>query len=384
MIFAVSLSFAEVGRLVSKSGRPSGAAFKYTGLVSLTVCFFALVAGPAAAQRHWGPDQIPYCASETPSMTCEDESLSALLAKLDMPTAEALTSQGYVGVRLFRYDAFGTIWPAVSFISKPVDEYRREGRAEARTIQGDGHVSVISRPTWESGWLEVAGLIEALRDRAEPEPEPEPDMATIIAQKRMPRALRCIDPPSLIVEVLRDGEVQRWWPLACDRDPWTAKALVVADIVAAAFPTCGHLPIERYGRGIGRLRACLMIGGDDPMAALAVMELLKVDIGGDTHVAYEPDRQAANVSLLAIDGRRFEGRDAVVGAMREQALGSRWLRILRAEGDSDGVLVTAQLAAVNMPNRPDPITVLLRWSKHADGQWRIASWEVEQRPGVVS
>lgn len=350
-------------------------------LLAIAICLVCFDARPVYAQRYWGLDQVPYCARERSSDACKAQSLSVLLEKLDLPAAEALAADGYVGVRLFRYDAFGTIWPAAIFISKPTSAYRREGVAEARTILGDGHLAVLTRPVWESGWLELDAIVEAVRGRIEP--EPEPDMATLIAQRRMPRALRCLDPPKLIVEVFRDGQVQRWWPIACDPDAASLKVQDVADIVAAAFPACGHIPIERYGRGIGRLRACLTISGEDPVAAAEVMAVLSVNVGGDTRVAYEADRQADDVTLLAIDGRRFNGRQAVEAAMRDGGLGRRWLRILRAEGDPEGVLVRGQLVALDTSGTPDPLSVTLSWQKDDQGEWRIASWEIEQRPEGV-
>lgn len=359
----------------------------FDGLISfrawiapMAVAGLTLCAGPTLAQRHWEPNQIPYC-SERLAETCGAEEMAGLLGKLELPTAEALAAEGYKGVRILRYDAFGTIWPAVSFMNRPLNEYRREGFAEARTLHADGHVAILTRPVWEVGWNEVDRIIKAVRDRQEP--EPEPDMKTMIAQGRTPLALRCLDPPRVIVELIDDREVKRWNRPSCGEDPATERVHDVAILVAAAFPTCGHFAIERYGHGTGRLRACLMAGGAQPIAAAEVLEALQVGIGGDARRAYATEMQAPDVTLLAIDGRRFEGRAGIEAAWKKRALGDRWLRVLRAEGDAGGVTVVGQLLLTQTSGARDPLGVTLRFRKETDDEWRIASWETEQRPVPV-
>lgn len=349
-------------------------------IAPMAVAGLTLCAGPALAQRHWEPNQIPYCLEQL-AETCGAQEMAGLLGKLELPTAEAWAAEGYKGVRILRYDAFGTIWPAVSFMSRPLNEYRREGFAEARTLHADGHVAILTRPVWEIGWNEVDRIIEAVRDRQEP--EPEPDMKTMIAQGRIPLALRCLDPPRVIVELVDSGEVKRWNRPSCGGDPATERVHDVAILVAAAFPTCGHFAIERYGHGTGRLRACLMAGGAQPIAAAEVLEALQVGIGGDARRAYAAEMQAPDVTLLAIDGRRFEGRAGIEAAWKEKALGDRWLRVLRAEGDADGVTVAGQLLLTRSSGARDPLAATLRFRKQADGEWQIVSWKTEQRPDPV-
>ena len=126
-----------------------------------------------------------------------------------------------------------------------------------------------------------------------------------------------------------------------------------------------------------------MAGGAQPIAAAEVLEALQVGIGGDARRAYAAEMQAPDVTLLAIDGRRFEGRAGIEAAWKEKALGDRWLRVLRAEGDADGVTVAGQLLLTRSSGARDPLAATLRFRKQADGEWQIVSWKTEQRPDPV-
>lgn len=329
------------------------------------------IASPASAQRYWGADQIPYCSPATSADACRAESLDLLLSKLQLPSADSLARDGVKAVRVFRYDAFGTIWPAVSIHTKPVNEHRRDGAVQARSIEADGRLAALERPVWELGWREMDDIIVAILERPPVEYSPEPASGIIPP--------RCLDPPTVVVEVIAEGQVHRWWPDMCKASTAVAQSDRIAQLIAAAFPACGHFSIERYGRGLGRVRACLLVEGEDSVAAAEVMEILRPNIGGDTRVIYEAEHQSEGVRLLGIDGRRTEGRTAVLEALKAGALGDRWFRVVRAEGDKAGVTVVAQLRQTREANNPDPLAVSTRWVREADGNWRIINWAVEQR-----
>lgn len=300
--------------------------------------------------------------------------MATLLAKLQLPDAESIAAEGFRGVRVFRYDAFGTIWPATFMLTKPINEYRREGTVQARSIQADGRLVTLERPIWEGGWREMDAVLRAILERPPVERSARP-----VVSGGPPAVPPCLDPPVVIIEVVDEGHVRRWWPDTCGGDIAVEQAQRIAEVVAAAFPACGHFAIERYGRGLGRVRACLTVGGNDPVAAAEVMEILRPNIGGDTRVAYEAERQSKDVSLLGVGGQRASGRAEVLDAMKNGALGNRWLRVLRATGDASEVTVSAQLIEVDRTNNPDPYVLNMRWIKEADGEWRINAWSVEQR-----
>lgn len=168
-------------------------------------------------------------------------------------------------------------------------------------------------------------------------------------------------------------------PNTCGASDAVMRARAISENVAAAFPVCGHFPIERYGRGLGRVRACLSVDGDDPFSAAEVMNILQPSVGGDTRVIYEPEHQSAGVALLGVNGQRLVGRTAVLQALKDGALGERYLRVLRANGDRGGVTVETELRRVRDFNNPDPLPLIVRWTKETDGVWRISDWSVEQR-----
>ncbi|QBX37617.1 hypothetical protein E4M02_00390 [Brevundimonas sp. S30B] len=338
----------------------------------------ALSAGPVAAQRYWGPEQIPDCARDVSVENCRAQSLALLLHKLQLPDAAEIAKDGYRGVRVFQYDDFGVTWPAVAFLTRPINEYRREGVALTRAIQADGHVAALERSAWEIGWREVDGVIAAIKASPPSEERPTWNPTRLTSPLAPPPPPTCLHPPTIIIEIIDEGQVQRWWPYTCRADAAVAEASRIASLIAAAFPVCGHLDIARYGSGLGRVRACLMVGGKNPYAAVEVMDILRPGIRGDTRAAYEEDRQSDHVSLLGFDGRRAAGRDAVIEALNEGALGPRWLRVLRATGDGEGVTVIGRLDQVAEINNPDPIAVAIRWAEDSDGESRIVDWSVEQ------
>ncbi|MEN5363500.1 hypothetical protein [Brevundimonas intermedia] len=259
-------------------------------------------------------------------------------------------------------------------LTKPINEYRREGTAEAVVVHADGRLATLKRPIWEVGWLEMDAVIKAILEdqSAAPTPQTPPTRGS-------PFPPICLDSPTIIIEVISAGAVHRSLPNTCDASDAVTRVRAISENVAAAFPVCGHFPIERYGRGLGRVRACLSVDGGDPFSAAEVMNILQPNVGGDTRVIYEPEHQSAGVTLLGINGQRVVGRAAVLEALKGGALGERYLRVLRANGDEGGVTVEAELRRVRDPNNPDPLPLSVRWGKEADGAWRISDWSVEQR-----
>ncbi len=348
---------------------------------SLMFGFIAICSlGPSAAsaQRYWGPDQVAYCSPDTAADACREETLERLLAKLQMPQAETLATEGYTGIRVFQYDAFGTIWPATVMLTQPINQYRRSGTAEAVIVHADGHLATLQRPIWEIGWREMDAAIKAILDEQPTSPAPQTPPTD-----GPPFPPICLDPPTIIIEVISAGTVHRLSPRTCSPSASTMRVITnaraISENLAAAFPVCGHFPVERYGRGLGRVRACLSVEGEDPFSAAEVMNILQPGVGGHTNVIYEPEHQSTNVTLLGIDGQRAAGRAAVLDALTGGAFGRRYLRVLRATGDKDGVTVQAQLRRVEQPNNPDPLPLNVRWTKEADGAWRITDWSVQQQ-----
>lgn len=336
--------------------------------------FCGFGASAATAQRYWGPDQVPFCGGSPVHDDCRAKTLEFLLAKLQLPTAETLASDGVTGLRVFQYDAFGTIWPATFMLTKPVDGVRREGTVGAAVVHGDGRLATLSRPIWEAERREMESVIEASLE--DPPVAPAPQASPTAGQPLPPT---CLDAPTVIIEVIRPEGVLRSALNTCRPGTALTRARAVSENVAAAFPVCGHLPIEKFGRGLGRLRACLGVAGSDPLAAADVMNILDPSVGGESQAIYEAEHQTADVTLLGLNGQRAVGRAAVADALKDGALGRRYVRILRANGDPDGVTVEAELRRAGEPNTADPLPLSLRWLKDGDGVWRISDWLVEQR-----
>lgn len=347
-------------------------------LVLSFVAICGLWPSTASAQRYWGPDQIAYCSRDTAADECREKTLELLLAKLQLPLAETLANEGFTGIRVFQYDAFGTIWPATIMLTKPITEYRRGGTAEAVIVHANGQLATLKRPIWELGWLEMDDAIKAILEDQPAPPAPQTDPTVTL-----PLPPRCLHTSTLIIEVISAGTVHRLSPNPCNPSDFTKSVITharaISENLAAAFPVCGHFPVEKYGRGLGRVHACLSVEGEDPFSAAEVMNILQPSVNGDTGVIYEPEHQSMSVTLLGINGQRASGRAAVLDALTGGALGNRYLRVLRATGDNGGVTVQAELRRVEQPNNPDPLPLRVRWGKEADGAWRISDWSVEQR-----
>lgn len=332
-------------------------------------------AAPVSAQRYWGPDQLPYCDRETPREVCKERSLTLLVEKLRLPPAEDLAGEGFKGIRVFYFDAFGAISPATSILARPVSEYRREGTVEAVAIQGDGEVVRMTRPIWEGAWREMDAIVAAIRQS-----QTEEQAAGAPGTSKPPHLEPiCMDPPTTIIEVIDGGKVERLWPAPCYPSEARVQAFEVPELIAAAFPTCGHFPIERYGKSLARVAACLSVGGENPLAAIEVLEIVRPGYGGGTQVVYAAEHQSEGVRLVDADRRVLIGRTEVVEAIKAGALGNRWVRVLRASGDTSGVQLDAALIRVAEPNNPDPVPVTIRWTMEADGVWRVSEWLVGQR-----
>lgn len=341
-------------------------------LVVSSVLGIALIGWPrpADAQRRWGPDQLPDCAAGVSREDCEAQFLAALLDRLGLPSAEDLAAQGYSGIRVFRSDAFGAIWPAVTALSRPADAYRREGFVEARTIHADGHVATLTRPIWEGGWRRTDQIVAAVADRPRPSPVPTWDRSS-----GAPPPAVCLDPPSDLVEIISEGRIDRWVPAACVADPTFSQASALREMVAAAFPDCGYLPIEIYGHGLGRLRACLLLDGPDPLTAIPVLETLKITVEGHVNALPRLEQYAPDVRLDIRGRAPVVGPAAVDAALLAGALGPRWVRILRLSGEGDRVTVHGLLNPVPPAGGPAE-TFTQVWVVPADGSPQLAEWQV--------
>lgn len=343
-------------------------------LVLGLAALWGLGASAASAQRYTGPDQLPYCGSNTAADDCLETTLELLLTRLQLPKAETLKDEGFTGIRVFQYDAFGTIWPATFMFTKPINDYRRSGTAEAVVVHADGQLATLKRPIWEVGWLEMDAVIEAILEDQSAASAPQTN-----TNGGPPFPPICLDPPTVIIEIIRAGAVHRLAPNTCKASDAIMRANAISENIAAAFPVCGHFPIERYGRGLGRVQACLSVDGEDPFSAAEVMEIVRPNAGGHTRIIYEAEHQSAHVNLLGINGQRAVGRAAVLDALKGGALGDRYLRVIRATGDETGVTIKAELRRVRESNNPDPLPLSVRWIRETDGAWRISDWSVEQR-----
>ena len=326
----------------------------------------AVLPQAAEAQRRQEPQRVAFCTSEVSWDDCSIRVRADLLNRLDMPSAESLAEQGYSGIRIFRYDAFENIWPTVTAISRSPGAHPRQGLVEARTIHADGHVAVLSRPIWEGGWRTTDDIVAVARDHPPIQPW-NPDSGV------PPPA--CMDPPTTVVEVIVDGRVERWSPPSCEPDPVFRQTTAIWEMAAAAFPACGHLPIERYGHGIGRLRACLMLDGPDPVAAIPVMEALNIGIEGHLNRPLTAALYDANARLIVGDAPPVVGPDAIDAALKSGALGPRWIRMIRLSGSGDQVTVHGLLNATR--DAPPSVTPFTQtWAVSADGSPRMIEWRV--------
>ncbi len=337
-----------------------------------------LSCGPAVAQRYVGPNELAMCWPPETDHDCFRRIVDQLPGKFGVETAEVLAAQGREGVRVYYFDAFGVLWPMVSMTARPGERFvEREARLEVKAVLADGRVAVLGRPAWYDAYAEAERYAVSVADRSAA-PDSLPSVLAAAAPGLiLPILPRCMDPPTIIIESILKGQVHRWSPKTCRTDPLTTGAIDLYTLVAASFAHCGHFDVARYGYSVGRMRACLMTDGPKPIDAVEVLELLRPNIGGDTRVPYAPESQAEDVTLT-VDGRTIQGREAVIEAMKAGALGKRWLQIVSASGDDDGVRVRCLLRALDR-NRPDPVPLELLMRRDEAGGWRIVAWTVERR-----
>ncbi len=146
-------------------------------------------------------------------------------------------------------------------------------------------------------------------------------------------------------------------------------------MTAAAFPTCGHLPIEKYGYGLGRLKACLMLEGPDPTAAIPVLEALNIGVEGHLNRPLDATLYSTDARLIVGGAPPVVGPDAIEAAIRAGALGPRWIRLLRGSGDGQHVTVYGLL------NNGSPVVTTSTpftqtWTVSADGSPSMIEWRV--------
>ncbi|WGM31632.1 hypothetical protein [Brevundimonas sp. NIBR11] len=333
----------------------------------------------AEAQRRQEPQRVAFCTSDVSWEDCSTRVRADLLTRLDVPSAEKLAEQGYSGIRIFRYDAFGNIWPTVTAISRPAGAHPRQGLVEARTIHADGHVAVLSRAIWESGWRATDDIVTVARDR----PPRAPVQPLTPDSGGPPPPPPCVDVPTTVVEVIVDGRVERWSPPSCEADPVFRQTSAIWEMTAAAFPACGHLPLELYGHGLGRLKACLKLDGPDPVAAIPVLEALNIGVEGHLNRPIDAALYDADARLIVGDAPALVGPHAIEAAIRGGALGPRWIRILRGSGD--GLRVTVHgLLNTGSPFVTNSTPFTQTWTVSPDGAPRMIEWSVPAVADQVS
>jgi len=343
-------------------------------LIGMAAAIFLLSGATSSlAQEATGdavePEFDPYCMDDYGRDLCDPEGWLGIVETFGVEAAKDAQANGWRGVRVFTIDGYSRDMPMVSVLYTEVSQYGSplNPRLDVRGARdGHGPAPSLSREAW-FGILDETTRIAELATAA-------PVRQLVGGDRTLPGAdddelVFCLHAWVSVTEVLNDKGVVRRIRNACGEDPLFDAGYELSAKALRGFPVCNHLDPANYRNESAQLDRCLILEGEDQIAAAEVLNLLDGEIFEETSsiTAYAaPDIQISGTSgatslseALGLDDSRVVrlyttsirsvGRDVVAESM------------VHRYGDEDGNDFAAD--------------VQHGWRK-TDGAWRLVEFSL--------
>lgn len=356
-----------------------------TGAEAAVVLALALAlapCGPASAQDSNDNEDRPFdrdCMDDYGRDLCDAGQWTTIVSSFGLEPADAVQAQGWRGVRVFTIDGYSHDMPMISVLSRGEGPYGMplesalDVRAAKSAIDGPTEVSTLRRDAWSS----LQDAAEGLRELATSSTERQSGALPVSpASSDSPEAdaiddsVICLHAWVTVTEALSDAGVQRRIRNACGDDPLFDASYGLSAQALRGFPHCNHLNPANYRNESAQLSACLILAGDDRVAAAEVLSIVDGAEPGDLFGFSAPD-----IRWIGSSGEVISGGRAVEAPFSELfASANFW--VANVVGGADGVVVSGSLERYVGDGIRETTPVRQTWRRRGD-RWLL----VELAPG---
>lgn len=336
-----------------------------------------LASGPAFAQEATEADDKPFdrdCMDDYGRDLCDAGEWATIVTSFGLEPAHAVLAQGWRGVRVFTVDGYSHDMPMISVLSRGEDAFGfpLESLLEIRGTGGGGGLT-LRRDAWFGLQGAAAGLQERVAKATERQSGTQ--AAGRAAQEEGGVGedevfLMCLHAWVTVTESLTDTGVLRRIRNACGDDPLFNASYDLSAQALRGFPHCNHLDPANYRNESTQLSACLILAGDDRVAAAEVLSIVDGAEPGELFEFSDPD-----IRWLGSTGEVISGSRAVEAPFSE-LFASAHFWVTDAVGGVDGVVVSGSLERYVGDGIREMTTVRQSWRRRGD-RWML----VELAPG---
>ncbi|MBB5661429.1 hypothetical protein [Brevundimonas halotolerans] len=340
-------------------------------LIGMAAAIFLLSGASSSLAQDANDDPIEPafdrdCMDDYGRDLCDPEGWLGIVETFGVEAAEDAQANGWRGVRVFTIDGYSRDMPMVSVLYTEASEHGipLNPRLEVRGAgDGEGPASSLSREAWFGLTLKSRRIVE-LATAAPPRQSAGDDGLPGTAGDEM---IICLHAWVTVTEVLTDDGVLRRVRNACGDDPLFDAGYELSGQALRGFPVCSHLDPANYRNESAQLDRCLVLEGDNQIAAAEVLNLLDGPIFDEASsiAAYAaPGIQISGTSrekslsgALGLDDARVVR--IYTASIRAVGTDVRARGIVHRYGDEDGNDFAADVQQV--------------WRK-TDGAWRLVEF----------
>lgn len=335
---------------------------------------------PAFAQESAEAEDRPFdrdCMDDYGRDLCDAGQWATIVSSFGLEPADAVRAQGWRGVRVFTVDGYSQDMPMISILSRGEGEYEMPLASvlDVRgvgAINGQGPPPALRRGAWMNLQFAALNLQELVAKSTERQSDARPVIAAVQGDGGVAEPedlVICLHAWVTVTESLTDTGVLRRIRNACGEDPLFDAGLDLSGQALRGFPHCNHLDPAYYRNESAQLSACLILVGEDRIAAAEVLSL--VDGAFDGLLEF----LAPDVRWLDSSGDVMAGRPAVDAPFSELFEDAHFV-VTEVVGDADGVVVSGLLARYVGDGIRETTAVRQSWRRRGD-RWML----VELAPG---
>lgn len=271
---------------------------------------------------------------------CDAGQWGAIVASFGLESAEQVLAQGWRGVRIFTIDGYSNDMPMISVLSREgADGPSRDAVLEVRGPRADGSLR-LRRDAWprlQDRAAELQDLVFASPERPAARVRVEPVRQAGPGVDEEELITICLHAWVTVTESLSDTGVVRRIRNACGDDPLFEASYDFPTQALRGFPHCNHLDPANYRNESTQLYSCLILAGENPVAAAEVLNVIDLAERGNLFEDSAPD-----IRWLDPTGIVLLSREQVEPAFSERFGRSR-LVVDIVVGQSDGVVLSGSL-----------------------------------------
>ncbi|TPW05180.1 MAG: hypothetical protein FD125_830 [bacterium] len=304
-----------------------------------------LAAGPVFAQESTEDEHRAFdrdCMDDYGRDLCDRERWSAIVSSFDVESAERVQERGLRGVRVFTVNGYSRDMPMIAVLHRGVHEYRPidpvlEVRGPRDPERGSDAV-VLRREAWFD-LVDQAGDLQDLVSKAAVGQSKETAGSILAGEDE--EVIICLHAWVTVTESLTDRGVERRIRNACGDDPLFEASYNLSVLALRGFPHCNHLDPGNYRNESTQLQACLILEGEDRIAAAEVLTILQGLWQADWEGA--ATHMSGTIRLQQANGPSLEGPDAVAAMLTTTSPHRTRLYFGSATGASNRVVVTGDV-----------------------------------------